>query len=320
MSVPQRILWSQVRIGLVVSLVLTLGSLAVFFIDETRRAIDDRYTLYFHTFTTQTLRPKAPVWLAGQPVGQVTSIRFEPPSRGRGELLHVELSINALVQPMITEGAAAQVITSGLIGEAVVNIVPAREAGASLPDLSNLPTAAEIDPEQILGRLRELSDSIRPVAERWRRVLDVALDGPGTVTRFVRRPSETRELVERFDRMSQTFEQMSSVAAGFSSVFADPEVQAALERISPRLEQLASDFQAGGGSVGAFTRDSAFATHLDRMATTVTRINERLASGRGTLGRLMHDRALATELTETRELLRGLRAELQAGGGDRPPR
>ncbi len=120
--------------------------------------------------------------------------------------------------------------------------------------------------------------------------------------------------------MSQTFEQMSSVAAGFSGVFADPEVQAALERISPRLEQLAVDIRAGGGSVAAFTRDSALATHIDRMATTVARINERLASGRGTLGRLMHDRALA-ELTETRELLQGLRADLRTRAGrDRSPR
>ncbi len=319
MSVPQRILWSQLRIGLLVTLVLAIGSLAVFFIDETRVAIDDRYTLYFHTFTTQTLRPKAPVWLAGQPVGQVTRIRFEPPSRGRGELLHVELSLAARAQPLITEGAAAQVITSGLIGEAVVNIVPAREAGAPLPDLSDLPTAAEIDPEQILSRLRELSDSIGPVAEHWRRVLDTALDGPGTLTRLIRRPSETRALVERLDRMTQNLQRIGKVVAGFSDLFADPEVQAALERISPRLEQLAADWRRGGGSAAAFTRDSVLAIHLDRMTLTVSRIEERLASGRGTLGRLMHDRALATEFTETREMLRGLRADLRSAGRDRAP-
>ncbi len=320
MSVPHRILWSQIRIGLLVTVALTLGSLAVFFIDETRKAIEDRYTLYFHTFTTQTLRPRAPVWLAGQPVGQVTRIRFEPPSRGRGELLHVELSLEARVQPLITEGAAAQVITSGLIGEAVVNIVPVSVPSPPLLDLSDLPTAAEIDPAQILGRLRELSDSIRPVAEHWRRVLDVALDGPGTVTRFIQRPAETRALAERLDRMSQNFEQMSRVAANFSDVFTDPGVRAALERIGPRLEKLGADWQLSGGSVAAFNGDTALAARLDRISSSASRISERLSSGRGTLGRLMHDRVLATELAETKELLRELRADLRAAGGDRSPR
>lgn len=321
MNVPQRILWSQLRLGVLVTLVITLGCLAVFFIDETRDAIEDRYTLYFHTFTTQDLRPRAPVWLAGQPVGYVTAIRIEPPARGRGELLHVELSITADVRPLITEGAAAQVITTALIGEAVVNIIPASQPGPPLTDLGDLPTAAAVDPQQIFARLQQLSDSIGPVAQHWRRVLDLAVAGPGALPRFLSRPSETLNLVDQFNRMTQSFDRMAVVAAGFSGLFTDPEVQAALERIGPRLEQLAANWDAGGGSAAAFTRDSVLATHLERIALTVSRIDERLASGRGTLGRLMNDRALATELTETRELLRGLRADLRrAAGRDQSPR
>lgn len=321
MSAPQRILWSQVRLGAIVTLVLTIGSMTVFFIDETRDAIEDRYILYFHTFTTQDLRPRAPVWLAGQPVGYVTSIRFEPPSRGQAELLHVELSISSAVQPLITEGAAAQVTTTGLIGEAVVNIIPARQPARPLTHLEDLPTAAAVDPQQILGRLRQLSDSIQPVADQWRQVLDLAVTGPGALPRFLGRPTETLTLVEQLNRMTQTFDQLGIVVASFSGLFTDPEVQAAFERIGPRLEQLATNWEVGGGSVAAFTRDSVFATHVERITVTVSRINERLASGRGTLGRLMNDRALATELTETRELLRDLRTELRtAAGRDRSPR
>ena len=123
-----RIRWSQLRIGALVSLVAIAGALAVFFIDDVRQAVEDRYTLYFRTFTTQALRPHAPVWLAGQPIGRVRRLSFEPPREDTRERLIVELSVLASARPYITEGAVAQVTTSGLIGEAVVNILPATEA------------------------------------------------------------------------------------------------------------------------------------------------------------------------------------------------
>ncbi len=317
MGAGQRILWSQVRIGVAVTLALAIGALAVFFIDETRDAIEARYTLYFHTFTTQTLRPRAPVWLAGQPVGHVTSLRFETPTRGRGELLHVELSISLAAQPFITEGAAAQVITSGLIGEAVVNILPARLPARPLAHRTDLPTVAEIEPMQIIERFEELYDSIPPVLDRWRAVLRRAHSGPGTLPRIVRGPGEILELLERFNELAATFDTVGVVAKGFSGVLADREVQAALGRIGSRLTELAERWEAGAGSAGAFARDTSLAASLDRITASMARISERLETGRGTLGRLMNDDALRTELRKTREMLGGLRADLRGTGAGR---
>jgi phospholipid/cholesterol/gamma-HCH transport system substrate-binding protein len=319
MSAARRIYWSQLRIGVVMSLAVTTAALLIFFVDQVRDAVEPRYALHFHTLTSQNLPLRAPVWLAGQPVGYVTGVAFEPPTRGRRERLRVELSISADAQPFITQGAAAQVITAGLVGEAVVNILPAAEAGDPLSDGATLPTASEIDPLEVARRLRTLSDSVRPVTDRWTAVFQQARTGRGTLPQLIREPRELRELQDRLNQISETFADLSGAAGGLAGVLSDEEVRAALRRIGPRIERLAARWASGAGTAGQLARDTVLTARLAELTRNIQRLTERLESGHGTLGRFLNDEALATEFARTREMLRELQADLEAlRGGTRP--
>lgn len=287
----------------------TVVSLAIFFIDQVGDAIEDRYTLYFHTFTTQTLQPRAPVWLAGQPVGHVSGMEFLPPT-GTQERLRVELSVSASAQPFITEGAAAQVIASALLGEAVVNILPTEEPAAPLGDRSELPTARSLDPFEVTGRLRTVYDSIPPVAERWRDVLDVTRNGTGTLPRLMKSPDDLFSLHQNLARLAAAFDTVRIVAEGFSQFAQQDDVREALERLGPRLGELARQWQGTEGTVGGFADDSVFAASMDGIAATLQRLNERVDGGRGTLGRLLNDQVLNQELERTSQMIRDLRSDL----------
>lgn len=319
MSESRRILWSQLRIGVAASLTVIAAALVIFFVDQVRDAVEPRYTLHFHTLTSQNLPLRSPVWLAGQPVGYVAGVAFEPPTRGKRERLRVELSISADVQPFITEGAAAQVITAGLIGETVVNILPAAEAGDPLSAEATLPTVSEIDPLEVARRLRTISDSVRPVVDRWTAVLHQARAGRGTLPQLIRTPRELRELQHRLNLMSETFADLGSAAGGLGAVLSDEEVRTALRRIGPRVERLATRWASGAGTAGQLARDTVLAARVAELARNIQRLSERLESGQGTLGRLLNDDALATEFARTREMLRELQADLEGlRGGARP--
>lgn len=311
MASGPRILWSQLRIGILTTAFFTAVSVSVFFIDQVRDSIENRYTLYFHTFTLQTIQPRAPVWLAGIPVGNVVGLDFLPPTTDSRERLRVVLSINAAVQPFITEGAAAQVITSGLLGEAVVNVLPASQPGAPLSDRSELPTARGLDPTEVTHRLEAVYDSVRPVVARWGEVLNETRHGPGTLPRLLRRPRELVEFRRDLFRLEAMFDTVS-IAAGKVRAFAeDPAVRQALDRLVPRFAEIARRWQDSGGSIQKFAQDSVLGTHLEAIGATVERMSRRMEDGRGTLGRLLNDRILSQELARTRELLDSLRAELE---------
>ena len=303
------ILWSQLRIGIVVSIVVTVTSLMVFFIDQVRDAIEDRYTLYFYTFTTQSLRPRAPVWLAGQPVGYVTGVQFEPLTRGSEERLRVELSLSTEVQRFIQEGSLAQVITAGFLGEAVVNIQPAPTLADALPEGGELPTLSELDAFEAARQFRIIADSLRPVVDRWGDVLRLVTTGPGTLPRLRGQPEEFESLREQLRLVSATFDDLGAAAQRLADIVTDEEVRLALGRISPRLVELRETWGRSEGTVGRFAADRALVEHLEGLSESVSRLSERLEGGRGTVGRLLYDEALATELVRTRELLAELKAE-----------
>jgi ABC-type transporter Mla subunit MlaD len=308
-----RVHWSQLRIGVAVSVVATAVSLLIFFVDDVRDAVEDRYTLYVRTFTTQALRPRAPVWLAGQPIGQVRSLGFEPPREDTPERLIVEMSLTLDAQPFITEGAVAQVTTSSLMGEVVVNIVPGDEPALPLGDGDELPPAAELDPSKVIRRLRALYDSLPPVGARWRRVREAARHGDGSLARLARQPAELSELLANLNRASAVFDTLGSAAGSLAGLLSDPQVRAELDRIGPRLGRLVELWETGGGTAGRFASDTLIQGRLNGIVEGVARLQDRLSAGRGTAGRLLYDRALADELARTRALLEELRAEFAPG-------
>jgi phospholipid/cholesterol/gamma-HCH transport system substrate-binding protein len=321
MSDTRHIHWSQLRIGQATTLLVALAALLIFFIDEARDAIEPRYALHFHTLTTQVLRPRSPVWLAGQPVGHVARLVLEPPARASRERLRVELAIRRSAQPFLSEGATVQVITASLLGEAVVNLLPAAAPGALLPDGAELPVARGLDPSQVLEQLQSVSASVRPVWERWREVQQLAENGPGTLARLRARPDEIRAIEASLSGIAATLDTLTRAAGGLASVLADAEVRAALGRIGPRLATLEERWSAGAGSIGGIASDTLLAARLASIGAAISRIDERLERGQGTLGRLLHDQALRDEASRAREMLDALKADLRAfTRGSRPPR
>lgn len=311
MSTGPGILWSQLRIGVLTTVFFTAVSLGVFFIDEVRDSIEDRYTLYFHTFTLQTIQPRAPVWLAGIPVGHVVGMQFLPPTTDTRERLRVILSVSERAQPFISEGARAQVITSGLLGEAVVNVLPAAEPGVPLGDRGELSTARGLDPFEVTHRLRAVYDSVPPVAERWSAVFSQMREGRGTLSRLMHKPEDLLELQRNLSDLSASFDTLRLAAETIRSFVSEPEIRQALGQIGPRLGQIAEQWQENDGSVGGFANDTTLTSHMEAIAASLERLNLRIEEGRGTLGRALNDRILDQELARTREMLGALRSDLR---------
>ncbi len=311
------VLWSQLRIGLAVTIVISVSLVLIFFIDEFRQVVQERYMLHFDTYTHQTLRRGAHVWLAGQPVGQVSRIQFVLPSGGGSGRLRVFLSIRRNAQPHITEGAIAQVTTAGLLGEAVVNILPSREPTPPLTAGAGLPAAPEIDPKEAIEQLSSVYDSLPAVINSWRRVFELARHGDGSLGLLTQRPDELRELQLNLTELATSFDAVGSTAAGLASMLDDPSIRVALRRIGPRIDTLMGYWLRREGTLGGFAVDTALAPRLDRIRARFDRVNRRLESGRGTLGRLLHDRALEQELRRTQEMLQQLRTDLRSGFTER---
>ncbi len=320
MSLSYGIHWSQLRLGVAVILVITVSAITVFFIDDVGDALEGRYTLYFHTFTRQNLAPRAPVWLAGQPVGLVRSIEFITPdtSDGGSERLRIELSVREAVREFILEGSAAQVITAGLVGQVVVNILPSIDGGDPLPSGGLLVTATEVDPIQLGRQLRTIGDSLQPVVARWSDVSDAAFNGDGTLARIWRQPEDLQQLRDRLSLLSARLDTVGVATRHLSRLLLDEDVRSSLRRIGPRISTLST--RLNESPLQRALAEGKLSARLESIAGRITRIRARIDSGQGSLGRALNDRSLQVEMERTRQMVRELRADLAAllmGGSDR---
>lgn len=304
--------WAQLRLGLIVTTVTLVSCVLIFFIDEFAQATQQRYTLYFYTFTTQTLQPRAPVWLAGQPAGTVRRIEFLAPRGQASERLLIVLSLRAEVQPLIREGSAARVINSGIVGETVVNILPSVE-GEPLPAGGVLPTEAELDPVDIARGLTAMIDSLQPVVDRWGDVYRRASLGPGTVASLGRDRDQLFELRDRLGRLAALVDSIQTGSGDLTRLLTEEEPRAAIGRLGPRLSRLGDLYR--DGEIRRLLQDEEAFASLDSIAVRAGRLQRRLERAEGSLGRLIHDPALSREIERTLVMLRELRETYRALGG-----
>lgn len=311
MSDRGHIRWRQLRLGLITTTLLVSVALAVFFVDEIERSFVSHYTLSFNTLTTQDIRVGTPVWLAGQPVGRVRQLKFEPPNRAADERLRVVLAIQKDAQPLIREGSRVQIITAGRLGRTVVDILPFPRPTPPIPAGGQLRTADELDLPQVIVRLRAIRDSLGPTLALWDSVRSLALNGDGTLPRFLRRPEEIRGFEQQLDVLGAVFLDLSEAADQLAAAVEDPATRAALQHIGTRVPELRSIWRGGGGSLGALSRDAQLARRLSTLGSRMAALQARMDEGRGSLGRFLNDRALLNEWRETRAVIDSLKAELR---------
>ena len=301
--------WSQLRLGLIVSTVAVVASVLIFFIDEFVQLTEERYTLYFYTFTTHTLQPRAPVWLAGHRAGAVRTIDFLPPAGESRERLRIALSLQRDVQPLIREGSAARVITSGIVGETVVNIIPSGE-GEPMPSDGILPTEAELDPVEVIRSFKTLSESLQPALESWSNVYQRATRGPGTIARFRQDPKELYQFQDRLGELAELAHQVETARGGVARVLTEEQSRAVIASLGPRLRRLRTLYR--DSELRRLLQDETALARLDSIAVRAGRLEGNLQGAEGSIGRLMHDPALSEEIERTLTMLRDLREAFRA--------
>ncbi len=205
-------------------------------------------------------------------------------------------------------------ITAGLLGEAVVNIIPADEPGRPIPEGGRLATAPEIDPAEVAERMTEVNDSFAPVIERWQRVLETAVEGNGTLARLFAQPRELSTLHGRLADLRITFDTLGHAAGKVAELMDDEQIRSALYRLGPRMSRVATLFREREGTLAALVADTGIDARLQNISRDIDRIARRIESGHGTLGRLLYDDALFQEFRRTRALLRSLREGVASDG------
>src|SRR5512143_3817351 len=146
------LVWSQVRVGVVLILAIIALVLAIMMVGKLLNLFAKRYTLVTTVQSAAGLPRGAPVTLAGQRVGQVEGIEFIPMERKHGgNNILIRMAIAREVANQIRRDSKAMFRTAGLLGDRYIDIAPGTIRTPALLPGDTLPMEPATDMDLLLA-------------------------------------------------------------------------------------------------------------------------------------------------------------------------
>jgi phospholipid/cholesterol/gamma-HCH transport system substrate-binding protein len=295
--------WSELKIGVLTILAITISAVTVFMLTGGRGFFWQRYNLKTRFSNVAGLKAGSPVRVAGVEVGSVTSV-----DDFVGDNVDVVLEVHKSMRPRITSSSTAYLGSVSLLGESAVDITPSTK-GTPIPDWGYVPAGG--GKGQIADVAAQAQES---VAEITKLVTDIRL-GKGTVGKLMTDDRLYNDL-ERFTASAADLTRGLRDGRGtLGKLMEDPKTANALEASLTNIQHMTDQINAGHGSIGRLMQDDAFADSLSKATANFQELTAKLNRGEGTAGKLMTDQALYNKLDSVTGRFDELLTRLNAGDG-----
>jgi phospholipid/cholesterol/gamma-HCH transport system substrate-binding protein len=263
---PDKTSWRSLIPGLIAITAIVLGTVALLMFAQVGALRGESVRVYAATDQARGLLKGSDVWLAGQKVGVVADIRFQPVTTEVSERLLLELELLKKHLPQLRGDSYAQIRTGGsLIGAQVVYLTVGTPTAPEIADGDTLHARPQGDTETVASQIA----------------------------------SASRQFPAIINNVKLLSSQLESARGTLGAFGAEEGVQQ-IGRLGTRAADFTGRAIGGQGTIGMVMRRTE---HIDRARTAMARadsIRALLASNTLTYGRLRRDSTLIREITSVR--------------------
>ncbi|MBA3671264.1 MAG: MCE family protein [Gemmatimonadaceae bacterium] len=302
--------WSDVRGGVIAAVTLALAAFVVLRFSRVGALHGDTFPLIVQVGEARGLLVGSEVWLSGQKVGKVRSIRFRSPSvSDTSSRIELELTILEVHRTAIHRDAEAQIRNGGsIIGNPVVYLTPGTLRTAIIRSWDTVRARPQADLEGATGQFGSASREF-PVIINNVKVLSAQLSGTGgTVGAFLNGPGagELGRAKILASRLGTRFG-----GGGSAGLIMRGGLAARAQRVMSRVDSVRALLASPNTSFGRFRRDSTLLAEVGDIRDELALVRRQLDEPRGTAGRVLHDSALGNALAATQREMTLLFADMK---------
>ena len=289
----------QIRIGAFILAGLLVFFAIIYLLGAQARYFERKYDLIAEFTEVGGLIEGATVRLAGVQIGRVTGVELPEQPGGK---VRVTVTIARRFSERIRRDSEAKIVTQGLLGDKIVEIVPGTTAVPALKPGDLLVTEESVEMSQMfragaetLQTVKELAESLKGTAERVDRIARevetgkglvhaLIYDEPHALTRLNAILTRTQSLLTR----TEQGEHAVGVLLSPESAKSVRSLLAAMDSISRTAEKL----EARDNLLSALLHDPQYKSVADDLrvvAHNFRDVSERVAQGQGLLGQLTRD-------------------------------
>jgi phospholipid/cholesterol/gamma-HCH transport system substrate-binding protein len=294
--------WSELKIGILSIVALTLAMIMIFLLGSAGGFFWQRYSVKVMFDNIAGLKSGAPVRIAGVEVGSVADVQFI------GEKVDVTVEIGEEHQHRVTTGSRATLGTVSLLGEGAVDITPSSE-GTPIPEWGYIPTGRP------LPTLPDVANQATASIEEATMLLRDIRAGRGTVGQLFtddRLYREINQLVASADRVAS---QIANGRGTLGRLTTDDTMYREATAAVKELNTITARIRNGEGSLGKLLSDPAFANSLTATTENIQGVTGRLNRGEGTAGKLLTETVLYDRLNSTIQQFESFTKTLNASEG-----
>ena len=300
--------WSQVKIGLVVSVALTMMIITIMNMSHGLTLISRQIELRALVEHTQGLKIGGPVRLNGVDVGNVRHIEIAKDSNA----VEIIFAVQRPVLGHLHEDAMVNIRALGLLGDKYLDLSP---GSATKPLGLNqvLHGQAESDFTGLASGAGNTLDRLNTAIDGLQRILTKVSEGQGTAGKLFSDAS----LYERSQRVMENLENLSEKSIGILSkvergegtlgqLVSNQDFYRRANQALNDLSQLASRLNNQNGTLTKLS-DPTLYRRLDDLTSRGEQLLNKIQNGNGTIGKLVNEDDLYTRadklLTELETLV-----------------
>jgi phospholipid/cholesterol/gamma-HCH transport system substrate-binding protein len=309
----RRLVWSDVRGGLVALLVLVAISVATLKYARVGALHGDRIRLYARAGEARGILKGSEVWLLGEKVGLVTDIRFLPPSQSdTANRLLVAMEVQTEYADAIRRDAVAQMRPGGsLIGAVVVYLSPGTARAPAVRDGDTIRTNPQADIEGATSRFGVAAKELPAILKNMRELRAELQATRGTAGALLHEETAATSHLQSTGTQLARLRTRVGAARGSVSRITDGTLSARASLVLARVDSVQTLLASSNGSLGRLRKDSTLVTEVADIQKELTRVRASLDESQGTAGRVLHDSAVFSALGDVQREMGLLVADMK---------
>ncbi len=281
--------WSQVKVGLLVLVALTILVVMIMSLEEGMGLLVRQSKFRAVVPHTQSLKVGAPVRMNGVDIGNVRHIAIAE------DMPRVEItfSVKRNVAAHIREDATISIRPMGLLGDKFLEILPGTPSKPSLAPGSVLVGQAEADLGGFASDASATIENVNNAIKEIQRILVNISQGEGTASKLITDPSlydRSQRVMEKLevasDKSIALLDKVDRGEGTLGRLVSDKEIYNRANQAVKELTALATRLNNQNGTLVKLA-DPAFYQRLDALTSRGEQLLHKMESGQGTLGKLV---------------------------------
>jgi phospholipid/cholesterol/gamma-HCH transport system substrate-binding protein len=317
MPSQQEVKWSQLKVGLIVLVSISLLSTLLFLMTSASGLSLFSHKIYVKAYFANSdgLKIGAPVGLEGVTIGEVKTVTLTTDPARKLTPVEVVMKLSPKFHRDLHTDSRVALSTVGVLGDTVVDINSATAVGPELKSGDELQTQVTPNLTDVVKSSEGTIESLNVILAKINVIATNLQNGTGTVGKLINDPTLYNKVTDTVSQLQILTHDLNSGKGSMGKLIHDDQLYDRLNDTSAKLDTIATALNDGKGTAGKLLKDDSLYNNLN---STLKHANSLLAEadeGKGALGLLTKDPAFARKLDSTVSQLDTLLTNVNAGKG-----